>query len=205
MQSRAEFRELQRASILDAARSIFSERPFDAVTMAEVAERAGVARATVFNHFSSKRGLIDAITTGVMQYYESMLAAALADTVTPTGDLLRGLFVEMGNGIAPDRAFFRSVFRELARHELGLDEGSAGDAAATRARASLELLFERGIARGDIGDEFRASALASAFTHLVNGTINEWLWTDQPADLNALMEESAAILLGAVQRKARKR
>lgn len=49
-------REMRR-KILMAALELFSERDIDAVTVEEIAERADVARGTVFNHFSSKESL----------------------------------------------------------------------------------------------------------------------------------------------------
>src|SRR3989442_7420371 len=62
---REQNRDQQRERILDAARSLFAIRGFDSVTMAELAEVAGVARATVFNHFGSKVALVEAITENV--------------------------------------------------------------------------------------------------------------------------------------------
>ena len=43
--------------ILSAAASLFVERGYEGTTIAEVAEAAGVSRATVFWHFSDKAGL----------------------------------------------------------------------------------------------------------------------------------------------------
>lgn len=43
--------------ILQAATSLFLEQGYEQTTVAEVAERAGVSRATVFWHFSDKEGL----------------------------------------------------------------------------------------------------------------------------------------------------
>jgi AcrR family transcriptional regulator len=43
--------------ILQAATSLFLEQGYEQTTVAQVAERAGVSRATVFWHFSDKAGL----------------------------------------------------------------------------------------------------------------------------------------------------
>jgi AcrR family transcriptional regulator len=43
--------------ILEAATQLFLDRGFDATTVAQVAETAGVSRATVFWHFSDKKSL----------------------------------------------------------------------------------------------------------------------------------------------------
>ena len=47
----------RRRAISDAATALFLERGFDTVTMAEVAEAAGVSIKTIFNYFGSKEEL----------------------------------------------------------------------------------------------------------------------------------------------------
>jgi AcrR family transcriptional regulator len=47
-----------REAIVDAAATLFSERGFDAVSVQEIAQRAGVVEKTVFNHFPVKEGLV---------------------------------------------------------------------------------------------------------------------------------------------------
>ncbi|WP_245753391.1 TetR/AcrR family transcriptional regulator [Geodermatophilus ruber] len=54
-----ERRRLQtRTRIVDAAAELFAERGFDAVSVVEIAQRAGVVEKTVFNHFPVKEGLV---------------------------------------------------------------------------------------------------------------------------------------------------
>jgi AcrR family transcriptional regulator len=47
-----------RSDIARAAMQLFSDRGFDAVTVAEVAEAAGVSEKTVFNYFPAKEDLV---------------------------------------------------------------------------------------------------------------------------------------------------
>jgi TetR/AcrR family transcriptional regulator len=44
-------------ALLMAAEEVFSQRPVDEVTVEEIAERAGVAVGSIYNHFGSKAGL----------------------------------------------------------------------------------------------------------------------------------------------------
>ena len=46
-----------RLQIADAARRLFLERGFEAATMTDIAEAAGVSPATVFNYFPTKEDL----------------------------------------------------------------------------------------------------------------------------------------------------
>src|SRR5262245_21736419 len=116
-------RSAQRVRILDAARALFAVRSFEAVTMAEIADLAGVARATVFNHFGSKGALVEAITEGVFDHWAALLDRALADERSSTPALVRALFDLMGLGIESFHAFYRGVFREIMRLQVGLEEG----------------------------------------------------------------------------------
>ncbi|NUR74653.1 MAG: TetR/AcrR family transcriptional regulator [Thermoleophilia bacterium] len=50
-----------RERILDAERVLLEEGAFHETTVEEVAERAGVSRATLYGHFGSRLGLVDAM------------------------------------------------------------------------------------------------------------------------------------------------
>jgi AcrR family transcriptional regulator len=54
---RARKKRVARQAIAAAARRLFAERGFDAVTVAEVAAAADVSEKTVFNHFPTKEDL----------------------------------------------------------------------------------------------------------------------------------------------------
>lgn len=192
----------QRAHVVEAARGLFARKGVDEVTMAEVAAAAGVARATVFNYFGSKHALVEAITEEVITYYQSMLRNALADTRSPAPVLVRALFDQMGAGIEEDRRFYRSVFREIAKVRLGLDEGGIGQQAGEVALGLLAELLARGQQRGELSTAHRAEDLASAFDSLVNGTITHWLYGTTAESLRQRMQRAAEVFLGGVAVKA---
>src|SRR5438045_8701554 len=50
-----------RARIMEATRALLDEGSFHESTVEEVGERAGVSRATVYQHFPSRLELVDAI------------------------------------------------------------------------------------------------------------------------------------------------
>ena len=187
-----------RASILEAARELFAARGLHKVTMADVAEAAGVVRATVFNHFGTKHALVDAITAEVLQGYVLLLDGALTDRQTPTPVLLRTLFEWMGRGIEENERFYRAVFREIAKLSLGLDEGSEAEAKRRVALERLLALHTRGQARGELVRSQPPEHLASAFDALVFGTIIHWLYEDSGEPLHLRMLRAADLLLGGI-------
>lgn len=59
----AQISELTRQRLFDVTLALYQEKPFDAVTLNEIAEGAGVTVQTVLRHFRSKEGLLSAIGT----------------------------------------------------------------------------------------------------------------------------------------------
>ncbi|MGH0029653.1 MAG: TetR/AcrR family transcriptional regulator [Myxococcota bacterium] len=192
--------EASRTRILEAARALFGEQGSPEVTMAEVALRAGVSRATVFNHFGSKQVLVEGVTEEVFAGYEAILDRALADETTPVPVLVRARFHVMADGIAADPRFYRTAFREISRVTLGLAEGGVARQARQRAVERLVHLLTRGQARGELDAGFEARALATAFDSLVFGTLTHWLYDDASESLVDRMLAAADVFLGPVGR-----
>ncbi|BBX85514.1 TetR family transcriptional regulator [Mycolicibacterium aubagnense] len=48
----------RRVLIVDAARTLLAERPYDDVSIADIAAEAGVTRTVVYDHFPSKKDLV---------------------------------------------------------------------------------------------------------------------------------------------------
>jgi AcrR family transcriptional regulator len=136
---------MSRERILDAACELFAGRGFDAVTMGEIATRAGVARATVFNQFGSKHALVEAITASVFDYYAAMLDQALADESSPTPALVRALFEHMGAGIEQFHGFYRDC-RVISDDVPGIESEFDGAVEVYRRREELEPLIDRYLA-----------------------------------------------------------
>jgi len=199
---REQNRTEQRERILTAAWDLFAERGFDEVTVADVAAAAGVARATVFNHFESKQGLVEALTVRNLDLYGEMLERALADPDTPTPVLVRALFDGIGTGIENTRRVQRGVFREIARLQLGFDEGGPAQRMNEANLARVVALFELGQKRGDVRRDHDPDALALAFSNLVNGTITGWLFNESEPSLRERMRAAAEVFLGPVAEDA---
>jgi AcrR family transcriptional regulator len=65
MKARAEATAATRDGILDAAEEQLLTRWFDEITIAGIAEQAGVSAQTVLNHFGSKEAVIEAAVTRI--------------------------------------------------------------------------------------------------------------------------------------------
>ncbi|MFJ5061828.1 TetR/AcrR family transcriptional regulator [Streptomyces nigra] len=97
-----------RRRLLAAATEAFAECGTE-VSMGEIAQRAGIAKGTVFRHFPSKNDLLAAIT---VQLVDGLIAAA--DRLRTADDPVTALREFMATGVevlAADRAFCEVIGR----------------------------------------------------------------------------------------------
>ncbi|MGZ4451604.1 MAG: TetR/AcrR family transcriptional regulator [Nocardioides sp.] len=79
-----------RERMVVAAVELFAEQGYDATTVAEIAERAGVTKSTFFRHFPDKRELLAAGQGALSELLAEGIASAPADA-TPLGAVRNGL------------------------------------------------------------------------------------------------------------------
>ena len=93
------------AAILDGAASVFAIRG-DQASMTDVAEAAGVARATLYRYFPSREALLDELAQAALGDVERRLAAARVEAVAPEEGIARAVraLVEVGDPLVLARA-----------------------------------------------------------------------------------------------------
>lgn len=133
-----------RRLLLQAATAAFAEHGMEA-SMGEIAQRAGLAKGTVFRHFASKDDLLAAI---MLQMLDRLIGAA--ERLLEADDAAAALGEFMAAGIeelAADRAFCEVIGRPSLQHSgVRTAIGHLCDAAeALTARAR-----EQGTVRSDI-------------------------------------------------------
>lgn len=90
--------------LVAAAVELFAERGYDAVTIVEIAERAGLTKRTLFRHFSDKREIL----FHGQDSYQDLFAAAIRDTPTEGSPLeaIRAAATVFAAGFAYERREF---------------------------------------------------------------------------------------------------
>ncbi len=68
----------RRQQMLDVARSLIEEQGADALTLALVAEKAGVSKPMAYDHFETRTGLLLALLEDADRHYEGVARARIA-------------------------------------------------------------------------------------------------------------------------------
>jgi AcrR family transcriptional regulator len=109
--------QARRARLVQAARELASEGGYPAVTMHDVADRAGVARATVYRYFSSK----DHLLTEVAAEWAQLIADVRVPGEGPA-ERLSVLLEALVDLAAADLPLTSAVVQAVTSQDAGVDE-----------------------------------------------------------------------------------
>ena len=175
--------------ILGAVRTLLGEGAFHTSTVEDVAARAGVSRATVYQQFGSRAGLLDAICDTFVENPELLAIRAAIDTGTPVEalDAVLGHSVAFwaseeevllqlygvaavdpaaGAFVARQRADRRSELERLLRRFVEVDAriGLADLLVLTSFETYVELRRHAGLEAGEVVATLRSAARAMLLT-----------------------------------------
>jgi AcrR family transcriptional regulator len=144
-------------AILDGAAQIFAVQG-DQASMNDVAEAAGVARATVYRYFPNRETLLDELARAAIDDVGQRLAAARIEAVAPEEGVARAVraLVDVGD------AFVLLARRRVRSDTEGFDRVLA---------QPLRRLFERAQAAGDIRDDIASARLTESLIGLIVGVL----------------------------------
>ncbi|MFJ4834440.1 TetR/AcrR family transcriptional regulator [Streptomyces sp. NPDC088747] len=166
-----------RERLVVAAVDLFAEQGYDATTVAQIAERAGVTKSTFFRHFPDKRGLLVAGQETLSRLLAEGIAEAPADA-SPLEAVAAGLerassaMGPMNREIAPrlraavaastelqERDALKSVSLAAAMTSALVARGVPDPTAALAGELGV-LAFKRGFAEWSESDDASKKALA---------------------------------------------
>lgn len=121
-----------RETLAEAACELFLEKGYDATSVADITQRAGVSRSSFFNYFSSKS---DVLWSGLDERIERAIddLAAVADD--RRGDRMRRVLAALVADFAPDSLALAMTNSSA----MGLDDELEQDAALRQARLAAAL------------------------------------------------------------------
>ncbi|MDV6299179.1 TetR/AcrR family transcriptional regulator [Dietzia maris] len=179
---RAHNKHAVRTSLLQAARQLFAERGVAETTAEEIAEAAGVSRATFFNYFQNKHGIVIALHDAHVSTLGLLVDDLLSEPLTTAGRLDR-LFADVAATAATAPVYFASLTGELER-ELAVPAVSA--ARTEKLTSTLVRLLTPGVAAGEVREDLPLRFLAQMVGSTYISVIRYWREsTDYDITLNS--------------------
>ena len=176
----------RRAQLLGVARRLFARDGYRGASMESIAEAAGVTKPVLYQHFSSKRALYEALLASELGRLTEELEAAFSQADSNEERLRQGFGAYLG---FVDR--HEDAFRLLFTEALGLDADFQDQVAEFRRwvadRVAAIIAAEAGLAAP------RARALAAAIVGMAEGAAGWWLDERRPLAADELADELAGL------------
>lgn len=188
-----------RRRILEAAVEVITEKGFKSASMREIAKRAGVGDATIYNYFPSKEKLIYGYCEEVQQRIMATLRGIEHYHEYTLGEQLQQLIdVELQTWL-PAREFLQEVFRLTFYSPVAAYE----QLEATR-RLNMCMvvdLLDAAIEAGEIPEQPYQELLPRLFWDYQTGILAYWLKDDSEgfANTTQLVDRSMEMLAGVLQ------
>jgi len=188
---REQGKQARREALLDAARRILATSD---LSMRRLADEAGVAEATPYNLFGSKRGVVAALYEDQRRRSEARLAERTSD---PIGRLFAAIDL-LAEDLAAQphfhRALFGAVYRPAGEPGPAADEPDPGI-------GFWMALVDAAREAGHFRDGARIDLYARCLMHLITGAMLDW--SDgriEAADWRAVTRHGMALLTLPVAR-----
>ena len=108
---------LRREAILSAAEEVFARRGYHGASLDDIAQAAGISKALIYEHFTSKRELHASLVNAHVEEIFRRLQAN-AETRTPGEERLRGGIDAFLSFVEEHREAWRALFRNAADPEV---------------------------------------------------------------------------------------
>lgn len=189
----------RRNLVLDAAEQLFAEKGFEGTTVAEIAERAELAKGSLYQLFGSKEELIAAAIRRKVDEVWAALDEILSRPVSPA-EVIRAIIRVKLKTVWRSRHFARIFLHELRGFQWCMDSPQLN--AYRRDVETLERRIKEVFAEGQKTGEFRSDIpptyLFAAMAGFSNAAIHSWLQEGDELDLEAALNHAVELFFHGV-------
>ncbi|MEU7605057.1 MULTISPECIES: TetR/AcrR family transcriptional regulator [unclassified Streptomyces] len=192
-------RQATRQKLYEAAVTLIAEQGFSATTVDEIAERAGVAKGTVYYNFASKNDLFEELLRHGVGLLTVSLRTAAEETEARGGSRVEALDAMIRAGLVfIDRypAFTQLYVAELWRTNRAWQ--STLMVVRQEAVAVVEKVLREGVERGELSAEIDVPLTAAAMVGMVLVAALDWQSFQSERSLDDVHSALSLLLRGRV-------
>ncbi|MFE0102294.1 TetR/AcrR family transcriptional regulator [Streptomyces sp. NPDC059009] len=189
--------QARRAQLIECTIDLIATKGRPATSLAAIAERAGLSKAAVLYHFSSKDQLTQAAFAHVLEQFTAYVNEKVAAESDPRAAVIAYVRAMVGYQQA-HRRHVRVITETLLDDAGGTRLKTPGGHDTADRRQALAELLAAG-QRGGGFREFEPRAVALAIGGAIDGVIAHWL-AHPGLDLDAAADELVTFTLHAIER-----
>jgi AcrR family transcriptional regulator len=196
-------RQVTRQKLYEAAVTLIAEQGFSATTVDEIAERAGVAKGTVYYNFASKNELFEQLLRHGVGLLTDSLREAAAEVAERGGNKVDGIDAMIRAGLAFIACY--PSFTQLYVAELWRTNRAWQDTLLVvrkQAIAVVEQALRDAVEAGELSDEIDIQLTAAALFGMVLVAALDWLSFQPERSIDEVHAALSRLLQGRVAGRA---
>lgn len=188
-----------RSNILQAALDLFANTGYDAASVAEICQAAGVSKGAFYHHFPSKHAVFMEILQNWLALLEQQLIATLQEAqdvphaLLRMADLMQHIFEQASGKMPMFLEFWAQASRDPEVWQVVI-------APYQHYQHFFEALVQRGMAEGTL-EAHNPQVAAQSVTALALGLLLQGILAPTQSDWSTLPKQSIQILLQGLAKK----
>ena len=206
-EKRKKEKESKRNNILKAARKLFFDKGFKAVTVDSIAAKAGVSKGSIYLYFDSKEEIYaQVLIADNIEHHKDLLY--LSSKEAPAEELLREYSERYVNNFLHDNELFRILMTFMLQTEqMNLTPQQNAELIRTT-NDNIKFvsgILQKGIDAGDFLPTIDVRQTQNAIWGMLNGIISLFLFMGNPAKradrINTMVKESLDIFIKGLKNR----
>jgi len=183
-------------AILEAALDVFAQRGFQDATISEIARKANVAGATIFEYFDNKENLLFAIPEKKQKEALDLLQFQLAGIKGALNKLRKLVWFYLW--FFQNNRPWTSVVLLILRQNKRFLAAPAYEFIRKWAQEILEI-FKEGQQEGSIQKDINIFVARNLLLGTIEHLTTRWILMEKPKDLTELASDTAELIINAVK------
>lgn len=188
--------ELRRDQILNAAEKVFAEKGFHDATISDVARKANLSDATIYEYFPSKEDLLFSIPEEEVLRGGEQLEIHLRYIRGATGKI-RSIIYHLLSAYQSSPTFTAVIMLILKTNRRFLETPTYQTIRKVYQR--ITAVIEEGVASGEFKSDINPYLVRSAILGTIDQLVTRSLLLGKPEDLLALVDPITDLILGGIR------
>ncbi len=188
--------EIRKKNSIDTATQVFAQRGFQEATITEIAKKANVSEASVYEYFSTKEGLLFSIPAESSQALFQVMAFHLK-LIRGTADKLRAIVYLLMDSYQNNPDFAAVLMLFLKHNKKFLD--TTGHQTIKEGIKQITRVIEEGIEKNEFRQDLNVYLIRSMILGTIEHLVTNWVMTGNPENLTDFADPLIDSLIQGIQ------
>ena len=188
--------EVRKKQIIAAAAKVFAEKGFQEATIAEIAKKAKISEASIYEYFTTKEGLLFSIPAESAREIFDLMAFHLK-LIRGAANKLRAI-VALFMHSYQHHADFAAIIMLILKHNKRFLE-TEGHQVIRRGIRHITQVVEEGMASGEFRSDLDPYVVRAIILGTIEHLVTSWIMTGRPENLEVLVDPLMDSIIAGIQ------